>query len=78
MSVRRDHFVFIALLLCSLVARPLAGQEGTSVDELVKKIADSDLNVRRDAAYELSRLGRGAKDAVPSLIEALTDPDQQV
>ncbi len=36
------------------------------------------MDVRRNAAYALGRSGEGAREAVPQLIETLTDPDERV
>jgi HEAT repeat protein len=36
------------------------------------------LVVRREAAFQLGRIGKDGKDAVPALIKALDDSDQQV
>ncbi len=49
-----------------------------TVDELVKALADSVVEVRRDAAYDLAKLGKKATVAVPALVNALDDADYQV
>jgi HEAT repeat protein len=51
---------------------------GADVTDLVKKLKDSDNEVRRRAAQDLGELGGGAKDAVPALVVALKDRDLYV
>jgi HEAT repeat protein len=49
--------------------------EGAEVRDLVKKLADSDNEVRRAAAKDLAELGTEAKAAVPALRKSLRDRD---
>jgi len=48
------------------------------VEKLTKQFASSDPAVRRDAAFQLGKMGAAAKPAVPALIKALQDQDKQV
>ncbi len=52
-----------ALLMQLVLFSPLATaqDDSKSVDELIKALADSDENVRRDAAYELANAVRGRR-----------------
>ena len=61
----------LAVLACAEDAPP-------SVEKLTQKLASSDAASRRDAAFELGKLGPGAKPALPALIKALQDSDKQV
>ena len=68
---------FVATLHVACLWVP--AQEVTrSVDELVKALSDSTVEVRRDAAYDLAKLGKKATAAVPALVNALNDSDYQV
>ncbi|MEZ0259052.1 MAG: HEAT repeat domain-containing protein [Chthoniobacter sp.] len=49
-----------------------------SVDKLTEKLASKDREARREAAYQLSHLGKAAKPALPALIKALDDDDKQI
>jgi HEAT repeat protein len=66
----------IAALLAA--AGMLIAEDAPSIDKLVEQLAAREVPVRREAAYQLSRLGPAAKPAVPALITALSDPDRQV
>jgi HEAT repeat protein len=67
------------LWLMLALALPCAAQENTrSVAELVEMLGSSEKFTRREAAYQLSKIGPDAKEAVPALIKALEDPEQQV
>jgi len=48
------------------------------IEKLVQQLAAPEIPVRREAAYQLNRLGQGAKPAIPALIKALDDEDKQV
>jgi HEAT repeat protein len=48
------------------------------IDELVKKLSDKDVEVRRAAARELSNAGSEAKPALGALTRRLSDPDLYV
>jgi len=64
--------------LAGVGSRSLAAEpEGTAV-EYARDLESSDAKVRREAAYQLSRMGAGAKPALPQLIKALEDDQQQV
>jgi len=71
---------FTAGLAASLLATCVLAQDTppSSVDKLVQQLAARDLPTRREAAYELSHLGKAAKPALPALIKALEDDDKQV
>lgn len=49
--------------------------EAADVNDLVKKLSDSDVDVRRAAAKELGDMGAEAKAAVPALRKSLRDRD---
>lgn len=49
-----------------------------TAQEYARDLESSDRKLRREAAYELSRLGKEAKVALPQLIAALDDEQQQV
>ena len=48
------------------------------VGKYVEQLAAPDREVRREAAYQLSVLGKDATSAMPALIQALDDADRQV
>lgn len=56
----------------------LAEEAPPSVDKLTEKLASKDREARRDAAYQLSHLGKAARPALPALIKALDDDDKQI
>jgi HEAT repeat protein len=60
----------------------LAQYDATLVPEMIRALAPAltadDPNVRRNAAYELGKLGPAARDAVPALLSALSDKDAYV
>ncbi len=66
---------FGALLVA---ARLLCAEEAPSIDKLAEQLGARENTVRREAAYQLSKLGPAAKAAMPALIKALDDPDKQV
>jgi HEAT repeat protein len=49
-----------------------------TVDALVAGLVDQEVEIRRLAARGLSELGPDAREAVPSIIKALNDKDEQV
>lgn len=49
-----------------------------NVAELIEGLKSGDKVIRRDASYRLSQLGPGAKAAVPDLVKALDDSEDQV
>jgi len=48
------------------------------VGKFIEQLSANDREQRREAGYQLSQLGAGAKPALPALIKALDDPDRQV
>jgi HEAT repeat protein len=75
----------VALSACACVIffaashfAPAAEDAGAQADKLTKQLASSEFAVRRDAAYQLGKMGVAAKPAVPALIKALQDDDRQV
>jgi HEAT repeat protein len=72
-----------SLAAFAVVTAPVAGFAGAQEDrpnvgQLAKELQNSDVNVRRDAAYRLAAMGPEAKAAMPALVQALRDSDQQV
>ena len=68
-----------ALFLLLALAFPAAAQgKGADLDELGKRLASSSKETRRQAAFELARLGQKAAPALDALVQALGDRDQQV
>ena len=49
-----------------------------SIEELIEQLKSSDIQERRDAAWELAELGEAATPAIPALTVALHDKDAQV
>jgi HEAT repeat protein len=45
---------------------------------LAKQLESPDREIRREATYQLARIGEPAKEALPALIKALGDEDKQV
>ncbi len=50
----------------------------SSVEELIEHLAEEDVNVRRDAAYELVRRRAASTETVLALAESVSDNDKQV
>jgi HEAT repeat protein len=66
-----------------LVAAPNWGQElpkqvGKTAAQWAKDLQSKDSFEREKAAVALAKLGPGAKDAVPALMKALDDPEEDV
>jgi HEAT repeat protein len=72
-------FVFLGVLAVAgtMLSGAAEGPERSAAD-YARDLEASDRNVRREAAYRLSRMGREARVAVPELIKALEDDQQQV
>src|SRR5262245_25812829 len=64
----------LALGACDSHTGPRLRDEGKSVDELQKMLADADPEVQARGAFGLSRHGADARPAAPALIEALKRP----
>lgn len=75
-SARRAVLRGIAAIFTS--ATLVLAEEAPSIDKLVEQLSARDLTTRRDAAYQLGKLGTAAKPALPALIKAVSDPDKQV
>ncbi len=73
---------FAGLLAAVLVLMQAAGLHAAEGDktplDYARDLESTDAKVRREAAYQLSRPGVAAKVAVPQLIKALEDDQQQV
>lgn len=71
---------FVRMLAAGTVAGALV--LGASAEESPEKLAQQltaqDVAIRRDAAYQLNRLGPAAKPVLAALIKALEDEDKQV
>ena len=63
--------LWISLCLLPFVFALASADDAPSLDELVKNLAHDDLNVRRDAAYQIHQLGSEAEAALAALIKAL-------
>ena len=50
---------------------PAAEAPPQSVQSLIEHLASSDIGVRREATFQLERLGPAAKEAVPALLKAV-------
>jgi HEAT repeat protein len=66
------------LLACLLGLPAWAEDAAPSPEKLAQQLGASEVNARREAAYQLQRLGPAAKLALPALIKALNDEDKQV
>ena len=63
---------------CLMALSALAEDAPPPVEKLTQQLASPDAGTRRDAAFQLGKLGPGAKAALPALIKALQDSDRQV
>lgn len=72
--------VFFLLLVAALAvpAGVCAAAEGADAEELAERLGSSSKETRRQAAFELARLGEKARPALGALVKALGDRDQQV
>ncbi|MCC7374976.1 MAG: HEAT repeat domain-containing protein [Verrucomicrobiales bacterium] len=57
---------------------PASAAASKSAADYARDLESGDRNVKREAAYQLSRMGREALAALPQLIKALEDDQQQV
>jgi HEAT repeat protein len=78
MSQRFPRVLAGGLFSALLATCVLAEDAPLSVDKLTEKLASKDRDARRDAAYQLSHLGKAAKPALPALLKALDDDDKQI
>ncbi len=72
------HHVWVMLVALFCATTVLAEGGTGDIDKLVPQLSAPSVEVRRTAAFELSKLGPDAKAALPALIAALDDPDKQV
>ena len=70
------YILILSLLFVAVFAR--AEQPELSVADLVEQLKSEDRDLRREAAYQLDRLGAKSAEAAPILSEALKDSDQQI
>ena len=70
----------VALLLVFLVVSVEASPQQKEADpaKLAERLSSSSKEARRQAAFELARLGKKAQPALAALVKALGDRDQQV
>lgn len=68
--------ILFAVTLYSICCPALAESRG--VDQLARDLKSEVVRDRYQAADELKKLGGGAKDALPELVEALQDPENSV
>src|SRR5687767_9245605 len=54
------------------------GADAERLQKLIDELKNGDRGARREAAYQIHQLGKEAKPAVPALIKALGDSEQQV
>jgi len=66
------------LVACALACAVFAEDAAPPIDKLADQLTARDVNVRREAAYQLSQRGVAAKPALPALLKALNDDDKQV
>jgi len=66
------------VVVLTAMAFSSAADTASEVEKLAAQLAASDRDTRREAALQLEKLGPAAKPALPALISALDDSDQQV
>jgi HEAT repeat protein len=70
--------VCLCLLLFSPLIKNAFPQDKKEIQTLINQLKDPEVNVRRDAALALGKIGSDAKAAVPALIEVLNDKNKDV
>lgn len=66
-------------MVCVFAVAARADEPVPPIDKLIQQLGASEIPVRREAAFQLGRLGPSAvKPALPALIKALDDDDKQV
>src|ERR1044072_1530303 len=70
--------ILVFILSLSIFATAFGQTEDKSIPDLIKDLSSSKVDDRRDAAYELTKRGAAAKEAVPALTKAVNDDDEQV
>lgn len=75
---RARAVVCAALLIFAPDFAARADDAAARIDKLTKQLSASEFATRRDAAYQLGKMGAAAKPAVPALVNALADQDKQV
>jgi HEAT repeat protein len=75
----RDLFRALAVgIVASWGGAAWAEDAPPSPEKLAQQLSAAEIPARREAAYQLNRLGPAAKPALTALIKALDDPDKQV
>ena len=65
-------------LLLAFAPAAVAAAQDAGIEKLAERLGSSSKETRRQAAFELARLGPGAEPALGALVKALGDRDQQV
>ena len=74
--VARGATLLLVFLVVSVEASPQ--QKEADPAKLAERLSSSSKEARRQAAFELARLGKKAQPALAALVKALGDRDQQV
>jgi len=77
--MRRFHRALATVAVAAALLSPAPGEDAPlSPEKLAQQLGASEVEHRREAAYQLNRLGLAAKPALPALIKALEEDDRQV
>ena len=80
MRLTRQFGVALAVLMAATLSlrssQPVHATD--ELDDLIAALGSDDLAARRDAAYDLAKIGPDAEPAVAALMVALKDGDEQV
>ncbi len=68
----------LGVLLGVFLGLAHGAEAGKTVEDYARDLEGSDRALKREAAYQLSRLGGKARPALPQLVKALEDDQQQV
>src|SRR5262245_12170911 len=84
-AIRLCHPAVSHKAICLLLAAALlmvwqvrAQAPVADVDKLIRQMKSQDLYIRQQAVIALGEIGPEAKEAVPALIDAFKDPDEDV
>ncbi len=73
----RRSLLAVAFSIALLGGR-LRAEDAPPLEKLIEQLSARENAVRREAAYQIEKLGPAAKPAIPALIKALSDSDKQV
>ncbi len=66
-SIIEKPMFFVFFLCLFIVGFHACTLQGKNIEHLITQLSDEDVSIRRDAAYELGRIGEPANELTPIL-----------